>query len=327
MLRIAVLDDYQGVSTRLVDWSRLEKHCAITVFNRHLGSVEEAASALQPFDVICLMRERMAFPRALIERLPNLKMLAVTAIVNRTLDVAAATERGIVVSHTGMGPEGQYGTAELTWGLILSLARNIALEAHRMRSGGWQTTVGVTLEGKTLGILGLGRIGARVCHYARAFDMKVIAWSQNMTADAAAAVGAIRVEKDELMRASDILSLHVVLSERTRGLLGKRDLALMKPTAYLVNTARAALVQEAALMDALRNRRIAGAALDVFHGEPLPDAHELRGMDNVVLTPHLGYTIEERLRLFHGKTVESIEAFVGGAPVRVVNPEVLDKRA
>jgi len=206
-------------------------------------------------------------------------------------------------------------------------AKPVRIAVENQKSAKWVNTVPQPLTGKTLGILGLGRIGARVCHYARAFDMKVIAWSQNMTADAAAAVGATRVEKDELMRASDVLSLHVVLSERTRGLLGERELALMKPTAYLVNTARAALVQEAALMDALRNKRIAGAALDVLHVEPLPDAHELRGMDNVVLTPHLGYTIEERLRLFHGKTVESIEAFVTGAPVRVVNPEVLGKRA
>ena len=326
MMRIAILDDYQRVSTKLADWSPLAGRCSIEIFDRHLAS-DEAQSALQAFDVVCLMRERMEFPRRLIERLPRLKMIAITALANRTLDIEAATERGIVICHTGMGGPAQHGTAELAWGLILSLARHIPREANRMRSGGWQSTVGVTLAGKTLGVLGLGRIGSRVCHYAKGFDMHVIAWSQNMTADAAAALGARRVDKDELFRASDVLSLHVVLSERTRHLVGAREFALMKPTALLVNTARAALVDEEALLDTLRDRRIAGAALDVFHIEPLPDADPLRSLDNVILTPHLGYTSEERLRLFYGDTVENIEAFLDGAPIRVVNPTDLGRRA
>ena len=263
----------------------------------------------------------MSFPRALIERLPNLKMIAVTGLYNRTLDVAFAIERGIVVSYTELRGSYRKATCELTWGLILSLARHIPLEAENMRKGGWQTTAGFALAGKTLGLIGLGRQGRHMVPVAKAFGMDVIAWSQNLTAAAAAEAGARRVEKNELFSTSDVVSIHLVLGERSRGIVGAPELALMKPDAILVNAARGPLVDEAALIDALRERRIAGAGLDVYATEPLPANHPLRSLPNVVLTPHLGFGVREFFENAYGDTVENIEAFLAGKPIRILTPE------
>jgi phosphoglycerate dehydrogenase-like enzyme len=323
MLKIAILDDYQRVAFDMADWSALRARCQVDVFDRPLGTGEEAAEILRPYGVLCHLRERMAMPAGLIERLPNLKLLAITGKQHRSLDMAAATARGILVSYTEAPQDSYHGTPELTWGLILSLARQIPQEHARMREGEWQSTVGFQVFGKTLGLVGLGRIGGLVAKLGRAFGVELIAWSQNMTADAAAAHGARLVSKDELFRQSDIVSLHVVLSDRTRDLVGARELGLMKPTAYLVNTSRGPLVDEAALLDCLRARRIAGAALDVYHEEPLPPRHPIRSMDNVVLSPHLGYVTKEGYRVFYGETVENVTAFLEGKPIRVANPEVL----
>jgi D-3-phosphoglycerate dehydrogenase len=321
-MKVAVLDDYLRIARRMADWSALEKRCEVVIFDRNLRAPDEAAEALADFDVFCTLRERMAVPRALIERLPKLKFIAITGLKHRTLDIDAATERGVVVSRSTVR-DGHWGTPELTWGLILASTRHIAYEDRRMRSGGWQNTVGTVLNGKTLGIVGLGNIGRRVAAFGRAFGMRVVAWSQNLTEEAAAEAGATRVDKDELFRVSDVVTLHVVLSERTRGVVGARELGLMKPTAYLVNTSRGPLIDEAALIAALRENRIGGAAVDVYDEEPLPDDHPLRRLDNLVLTPHLGYYTEETLRPFYEDIVEAVGAFLDGKPIRVVNPEAL----
>lgn len=320
-MKIAILDDYLHRASRAAAWSRLAGRCEITVFDRPLQVPDEAAAALRKFDIVCRLRERMSVPRELIEQLPKLKMIAVTGLYCRVLDVAAAVERGIVVSYTELRGAYRMATSELAWGLILSVARSIPQESSRMRSGGWQTTVGCTLSGRTLGLLGLGRQGRRMVPVAKAFGMEVIAWSQNLQADHAARLGATRVGKDELFGRSDVLSIHVVLSERTRGLVGARELALMKPSAILVNTARGAIVDEASLVDALSAGRIAGAGLDVFAQEPLPDAHPLRGLPNAVLTPHQGHHVEEFYQVAYADVVENIEAFLGGEPIRLLAPE------
>lgn len=315
-MKIALLDDYQRVALKMGPWEKLAGH-EIVAFDRHLGAAE-AAAALAPFDIVCHVRERMPFPRALIEKLPNLKLICVTGPNHRTLDLAAAKERGIVVSHTSNRGGGGHGTPELTIGLMLALTRRIALEDRRMRQGLWQGTIGTVLNGKTLGLVGLGRVGGRVATLANAFGMTIIAWSQKLTDERAAAAGARRVAKDVLFRASDIVSVHLVLSERSRGTVGAAELALMKPGAYLINTSRGPIVDEAALLDALRGRAIAGAALDVYDEEPLPPDHPLRALENTVLTPHLGYVSEESYRTYYEDTVENILAFLAGQPVRVV---------
>jgi phosphoglycerate dehydrogenase-like enzyme len=322
MTRIAILDDYQGVALTMADWSPVRARAEIVQFDRNL-TPDEAVAALAPFDIVCHLRERMPFPRALIAVLPNLKFIAVTGPGHRTLDLAAATERGIPVANTVGRSDGAHATPELALGLMLAATRHIALEDRRMRQGLWQGTVGTVLHGKTLGLVGLGRVGGRVAALARAFGMTVIAWSQNLTAARAAECGAALVAKDELFRTADIVSIHLVLSERTRGMVGARELALMKRTAYLVNTARGPIVDEAALIDALRRNAIAGAALDVYDREPLPPDHPLRALDNAVLTPHLGYVSEEGYRAYLGETVENILAFLDGKPIRLLNPEAL----
>ena len=324
MPSIAILDDYQGAARSLADWSALEKSCTIETFRENLAVPDAAAKALAPFDILCTMRERMAIPRALIERLPKLKLITVTGPHMRSLDLAAATERGIVASHsTNRGPGGA-ATPELTWGLILAVARHIPLEDRRLRAGGvWQTTVGMGLHGKTLGLIGLGRVGATVAKIAHGFGMTIIAWSQNMTAAQAEACGARLVDKDTLFREADVVSVHVVLSERTRGLVGERELARMKPSAILINTSRGPVVDTAALIAALKVNRITGAGIDVFDEEPLPRNHSLRGLENAVLTPHLGYVADDILRVWYEDTVEAISAFLAGKPIRLLNPEVL----
>ena len=324
-MKIAVLDDYLHLSQKSADWTKLPAGCEITVFDRPLAVPDEAARVLEPYHVLCHIRERTPMPRALIERLPNLKLIAITGLYHRTLDVAAATERGIVVSHSGRGVHSK-ATSELAWGLTLAVARHIPYESNEMRKGGWQHTAGFTLAGRTLGLLGLGRQGRYMVPVAKAFDMEVIAWSRNLTAEVAAPFGVERVEKDELFRRSDVLSLHVVLAEATRGIVGARELGLMKPTAILINTARGPIVDEAALVAALREGRIAGAGLDVYDRKPLPDAHPLRSLPNVVLTPHLGYATQEFFQSAYTATVENIVAFAAGKPIRVLTPERNDSR-
>ena len=329
MLKVALLDDYARVALESADWSRLPPGSDIAVFDRHL-SEEEAAVALAPFDVLCTIRERMALPRTLIERLPNLKLIVIVGARLANLDLEAATEHSVVVSRTRFqGPNlARIGAAtpELTWGLIIATVRHFAREQHRLRDGGWQDSVGLVLEGRTLGLLGLGNIGKRMARYAQAFGMEVIAWSQNLTAEAAQAAGARRVEKDELFSQADIVSLHLVLSERTRGLVTARELGLMKPQAYLINTSRGPLVEEDALIAALKAGRLAGAGLDVFDREPLPADHPFRSMANVTLTPHLGYVTRETLRAFYSGMPDAIAAFAADTPQDVANPEVLDRK-
>ena len=318
-MRVAILDDYAHLALKLADWSACAGRCELQVFDRHL-SEDEAVEQLQDFDVICLLRERMAIPRSLLLRLPRLKLICITGSKHRTLDLATAIERGITVSFTARSQNGQFATAELAWGMMLSLARHIPAEVARMKIGGWQDSVGYALAGRTLGLLGLGRLGSRMVPIARAFDMDVIAWSQNLSTEAAAQLGATRVEKDELFSRSDFLSLHLVLSERSRGIVGARELGLMKPSAYLINTSRGPLIDHDALLEALRQRRIAGAALDTFEVEPLPDDEPLRQLDNALLTPHIGYMAEELLTDFYRDTVENLQAWLDGKPIRTLSP-------
>lgn len=329
MPKVAVLDDYAGVALRVADWSPVQTRSEVTVFDRHL-SEDAAAEALQPFDVVCTLRERMAFPSTLIARLPNLKLITIVGKSLPNLDLAAATEHGILVAHSDFAHPRframRDATPELAWGLMIATVRNLAEEHRNMRDGGWQSAAGMTLAGKTLGLLGLGRVGKRMAEYAKAFGMDVIAWSQNLTADTAASVGTRRVQKSELFAASDVVSIHVVLSERTRGLVGASELALMQPHAYLINTSRGPIVDEAALLAALESGRIAGAGLDVYDVEPLPGDHRLRRLPNVTLSPHLGYVTREMLGAFYSDTVESVVAWLDGTPVRIANPEVLHRR-
>jgi phosphoglycerate dehydrogenase-like enzyme len=326
MLKIAILDDYARIALQSADWSVLRGKAELTVFDRHL-SQDEAAAMLQPFDVLCTIRERMSLPRSLFERLPNLKLVTIIGMSLPNLDMAAATDHGVVVAHSNFASPIFRGifnaTPELTWGLMIAVVRHFDLASRQMRAGGWQSTVGTILAGRTLGLLGLGRIGKRMAAYAHAFEMPVIAWSQNLTAEAATTVGARRVEKDDLFRLADVLSIHVQLSDRTRGLVTARELALMKPTAYLINTSRGPIGVEADLIAALRAGRIAGAGIDVFDVEPPAADHPFRTMDNVTVTPHLGYVTHETLRAFYTDTLEALIAFADGAPIRVANPGAL----
>jgi phosphoglycerate dehydrogenase-like enzyme len=318
MPKLAILNDYQDVAREIADWTVLPDDVEITVFREALPEDEaERAAALQPFDIVCMMRERTPMPRSLLERLPNLKLLTTTAMVNRQTDMAGAKELGITVcGTTGAGN----GTAELTWGLLIGLARHIPEEHRNMREGRWQLTLGDDLIGHTLGLLGLGTIGSRVAKVGAAFGMDVIAWSQNLTEEKAREAGARLVSREELFAQSDYLSVHLVLGDRSRGLVGAEDFARMKPTAYFINTSRGPIVQEGALLDALRNRRIAGAGLDVYDVEPLPADHPLLALDNVLLTPHLGFVTQDAYARFYGDTVEDVAAFLRGEPIRVINP-------
>jgi phosphoglycerate dehydrogenase-like enzyme len=326
MLRLALLDDYARVALGCADWAVLDGKAEMTVLDRHL-TPEEARGALYPFDILCTIRERMSMPRSLFEQLPNLKLVTIVGMSLPNLDMEAATDHGVIVAHSNFSnpvfANIADATPELTWGLMIATVRHMNLESRRMREGGWQGTVGVNLAGRTLGLLGLGRIGKRMAEYARVFGMPVIAWSQNLTAEAARAAGARRVEKDDLFRLADIVSIHVRLSERTRGLVTARELALMKPSAYLVNTSRGPIVVEADLLAALRSGILAGAGLDVFDQEPPPADHPFRTMDNVTLTPHLGYVTHETLRAFYVDTLDAVVAFVDGTPIRVANPAAL----
>jgi phosphoglycerate dehydrogenase-like enzyme len=303
MIRIAILDDYQNVALEMADWSPLAGRADITVFNDHLSNLDEIVDRLLPFDVVCLMRERTPLPRAVIERLPRLKLIASTGTRNAAIDMDAAAERGIVVAHTGY--DGR-STVEMTWALILACVRQVALENAHLRAGGWQRTLGDGLHGKTLGVLGLGNIGSEVARIGLAFGMDVIAWSQNLTPDKAHACGVRLASKDELFRNADILTIHLVLSQRTKGLVGAAELRAMKPSARLINTSRGPIVDEPALIEVLRERCIAGAALDVFDIEPLPTDHPFRSLDTVLSTPHIGYVARDLYRTFYGDTVKNI---------------------
>ncbi|MFI4986186.1 MAG: D-2-hydroxyacid dehydrogenase family protein [Alphaproteobacteria bacterium] len=315
-MRAAVLDDYQGAALSLADWASLSPAVETTFFRDTLAELDKLAARLAGFEIIVAMRERTAFPQALLERLPKLKLLITTGKRNASIDIKAAAARGITVCGTDMLP---YPTAELTWGLIIALARNIPREVAGMRAGGWQTTVGMGLKGKTLGLLGLGNLGSQVARVGIAFGMAAIAWSQNLTVERAQAVGATLVSKEELFRRADVVSVHLVLSGRSRGLVGAPELKLMKRSAYLVNTSRGPIVDSKALMAALEGGHIAGAALDVYDEEPLPADHALRRLKNAVLTPHLGYVTAETYRLAYGGAVEDIRAFLDGKPVRVLS--------
>ena len=326
-LHVALLDDYQGVALQSADWLRLPARTAVEVFRDHLADQAALVQRLQRFDVVMALRERTPFPRSVLERLPKLKLLCTAGMRNAAIDLAAATDLGILVCGTEGGPVGSArATMELTWALILALVRHLPQEDRATREGHWQETVGIGLEGKTLGLAGLGNIGGQVAEVARAFRMELIAWSQNLTEERAMACGARRVSRDELFARAEIVSVHLVLSSRTAGLIGPSELARMKPTAYLVNTSRGPIVTEDALLDALRRRSIAGAGLDVFDQEPLPPQHPFLTLPNVVLTPHLGYVTAETYRGFYGQTLENIEHFLAAAPGRVLNPDVLPTR-
>jgi phosphoglycerate dehydrogenase-like enzyme len=317
MARVAILDDYQNVARRMADWASLPAGTEVVVFPDHLSDPGAVAARLADFEAVIAMRERTPFPKALLERLPKLKLLVTTGMRNASIDVAAALERKIVVCGTAGLP---YPTAELTWGLILALFRRIPAEDRATREGRWQISCGLGLNGKTLGVVGLGGLGSRVAKIGRAFEMDVITWSQNLTAARASEIGATLVTKDELLARSDVVSIHLVLGDRTRKLVGARELALMKPTAYLINTSRGPIVDEAALVAALRQGKLAGAGLDVYDEEPLPLDHPLRHLPSTVITPHLGYVTEEGYRIFYGQALEDVKAWLAGEPVRVLRP-------
>jgi phosphoglycerate dehydrogenase-like enzyme len=309
--RIAVLDDYQNVALSLANWSVLDGRTMVTVFNDHLADPEAVVERLRPFDIVCVMRERTPMTRTIIERLPRLRLIASTATRNASIDLEAAEERGIQVVHTGYTSA---PTIELTWALILGSARNLVAENTSLRGGGWQQSVGDDMAGRTLGVLGLGNVGGAVAQIGNAFGMKVIAWSQNLTAGRAAEVGATLVTKDELFQQADVLSIHLVLSGRTRGFVGAAELALMKPTARLVNTSRGPIVVEADLVAALKDKMIAGAAIDVFDQEPLPLEHPFRSLPNLLATPHIGYVSRGLYVRFYQDTVANIARWLDGRP-------------
>ena len=315
MTKIAVLDDYQDVALSVADWSVLPSDAEVEVFGDHLKNQDEIVERLKGFDVVVAMRERTAFSRSLLQSLPNLRLLVTTGMRNASIDVEAAAEQGVTVCGTrGQGSP----TAELTWGLILALLRRIPQEDSATRSGKWQVSLGEGLNGKVLGMIGLGNLGSQVATVGKAFGMSIIAWSQNLTAERANQFNAKLVSKDELLSRSDIASIHLVLSDRTRNLIGARELGLMKPSAYIVNTSRGPIISEKALVDALQSKAIAGAGLDVFDEEPLPLDHPLRRLENTVLTPHLGYVTKETYEVFYGDAIEDIRAYLSGEPVRVI---------
>ena len=312
-VKVAILDDYQNAALQMADWSPLAGRATITVFNDHLDDPDALAARLAPFEVVCVMRERTPLTRAILERLPRLKLIASTGFRNASIDLQAARERGIAVAHTGYEST---PTIEMTWALILASARHVATESASLRSGGWQRSIGNDLKGKTLGVLGLGNIGGEVARIGQAFGMRVIAWSENLTAEKAAAAGAEHVQKNELFRQSDVLTIHLILSRRSRRLVGAAELALMKSTAWLVNAARGPIVDEGALISALREHRIAGAAVDVFDVEPLPVDHPYRSLDNMLATPHLGYVSLNLYQTFYGDTVKNIVAWLDSSALQ-----------
>ena len=317
-VRVAVLDDYQQVALASADWAPLEGRATIDVYTDHLADEDAVAQRLEPYDVVVAMRERTPFPGSLIERLPRLRLLVTTARRNDSIDLAAAAEHGVMVCGTEMAPA---GTPELTWALILAAHRHLETELSNLRDGRWQSTVGTELAGRTLGVLGLGRLGTVVARYARAFEMELVAWSPHLTGERAAEHGArCAAGLDDLFAESDVVSIHMPLSERSRGLVGGPQLARLGPDGWLVNTSRGPIVDQQAMLDALRSRTIAGAAMDVFDDEPLPPEHPLRSLPNVVLTPHVGYVTRQNYRVYFTGVVEDIVAWLDDQPVRVLRP-------
>jgi phosphoglycerate dehydrogenase-like enzyme len=324
-LKLAVLDDYQQLALKSADWERLRRRGVdVEVFTEAFKDSADAGGRLAAFDVLVLMRERTPFPAALLGKLPNLKFMSMTGLRSASLDLAACSARKVPVSHTRAGSTSAV-TAEFCFLLMLAAARDLAKAERGMRAGRWHEGIagGVVLEGKRLGLLGLGKLGARVAGYAKAFGMEVVAWSQNLTAEKAVLAGAAHVSKEELFRTSDFVSIHLVLSDRSRGIVGAAEFALMKPGAILVNTSRGPIVDEKAMLAALQGHKLAHAALDVYDREPLPADHPLRKMDNVTLSPHLGYVSDDVYRIFWGDCVENVEAWLDGKPVRILNSEAL----
>src|SRR5580698_9842553 len=316
VVRCAILDDYQNVALKVADFSKVKGEVEFKTFNEHLGGPDKVIAALKGFQVVVAMRERTGFPKAVIDALPDLKLLITTGMRNASIDTEAAKARGVMVCGT---PNFGNPTSGIAIGLMLELTRHIGYENARLHAGAtWQSTIGPDLEGMTLGVLGLGKLGTHTANIAKAFGMKVIAWSQNLTPEKCAAAGVGYVGKDDLFRQSDLISIHIVLSQRSRGLIGAREFGLMKPTAYIINTSRGPIIDEAALIAALRDRKIAGAGLDVFDVEPLPVDHPFRKMDNVVITPHLGYVSEQNYQNYFAGVVEDIRGFLDGKPVRVM---------
>ncbi len=316
-VRCAILDDYQNVALKSGDWSKLKGDVDIKAFNAHLAGPDKVVAALKDYAIVVAMRERTAFPKPVIDALPNLKLLITTGARNASIDTEAAKARGVTVCGTG-----SFGspTSGIAIGLMLELTRHIGYENARMHAGApWQITIGPDLEGMTLGVLGLGKLGTRTANIAKAFGMKVIAWSQNLTPEKCQEAGVGYVSKDDVFRQSDFVTIHVVLSPRSRGLVGAKELGLMKSSAFIINTSRGPIIDEAALLAALREKKIAGAGLDVFDIEPLPVDHPLRKMDNVVLTPHLGYVSEQNYKHYFAGVVEDIRGFLDGKPVRVLS--------
>lgn len=316
-MKLAILDDYQNAALGSADWSSLGPDMDITVFDKHMGTDEDhIAGQLQPFEILVAMRERTPFPASLIEKLPNLKLLVTTGMRNLAIDLDACSKAGVVVSGTAMFP---YPAAEHALAMMMELAKKITVENRIMHEGGWQGVVAEGLNGKTLGIAGLGKLGERFARMGQALEMDIVAWSQNLTAERCAEVGARLVDKDTLFRESDFISIHLVLSDRTRGLIGAEELSLMKPSAYLINTSRGPIVEEAALIDVLQRKAIAGAGIDVYDVEPLPADHPIRSLDNAILTGHTAYVIKELYEMVYGECVEDIAAWKAGSPIRMLN--------
>jgi phosphoglycerate dehydrogenase-like enzyme len=306
-LKAAILDDYQRVSTSFADWSLINDRVELTIFDRHESHQDKLIQRLLPFDILCIMRERTPLNRKILSQLPNCKLIVSTGVRNASIDLSAAEEFGITVKNTGYVAS---GAPELTWGLLLAIARHIPQESLNLRTGNWQTTIGTDLKGKTIGIIGLGRIGGRIARYAQAFEMKILAWSPNLTMEKATESGAVLVTKEVLFRESDFVTIHMVLSERSKDLIKMDELKLMKSSAYLINTSRGPLIRETDLIEILRERKIKGAALDVYDTEPMKADHPFRKLDNVLATPHIGFVTEETYRLFYKDTVNAINSWL-----------------
>jgi phosphoglycerate dehydrogenase-like enzyme len=317
-LKIAILDDYHGVAADYADWASLGPQASVQVFREYLPEGPQRVAALQPFDVIVIMRERTPFPAALVNALPNLRLLVTTGLRNNSVDMDACKARGIVVCGAPGSANGVNATAELAWALILGLYKNLPTEDANMRRGLWQTIMPVPLAGKRLGVVGLGKLGSSVAQVGNAFGMDVVGWSPNLTPERAEKAGAKYVDKHELFATADVISVHLILSKSTSNVVDAESIAAMKSSAFLVNTSRAGLVDQSALMDALRNKRIGGAGLDVFTTEPLPADDPVRKLDNVVLTPHLGYVSEDNFRAFYTNVLEAVKAWAAGSPIRTL---------
>ncbi|MFB5189441.1 D-2-hydroxyacid dehydrogenase family protein [Alicyclobacillus fastidiosus] len=319
-MRCAVLDDYQNIALSMADWSSITNNVEVRVFNQHFSSEEDLINAVIDCEIIVAMRERTPFHDALFARLPALKLLVTTGMRNASIDLAAAAQHDVIVCGTG-GVSHSRATVELTWTLILSISRNITQEVRSIQTNGpWQTTIGTDIYGKRLGVIGLGKIGSDVARIGKAFGMDVTAWSQNLTEERAEAAGAtLASSKEELLEKSDFVSIHLVLSDRTKGLIGRPELQRMKKSAYLINTSRAPIVDQVALKDALQNHWIAGAGLDVFETEPLPDNDSFRVLPNVFATPHIGYVTHDTYRVWYSEAVEDIQAYLSGTPIRVIS--------